>query len=93
MDVHWKIQFLGEFMRNQYIGGGSCLKGRTSTVCKFKSGLGEKKEWCFWGGGDWYPNANYGWGGDIGIFKKWGEILVRRDGFETEGLIPLYRLW
>ena len=33
-------------MKNQYIGG-SCLKGGTSTVCKFKSGLGEKKEWCF----------------------------------------------
>ena len=50
MGVHWKIQFLGEFMKNQYIGG-SCLKGGTSTVCKFKSGLGEKKEWCFWEGG------------------------------------------
>ena len=59
MGVHLKIQFLGEFMKNQYIGG-SCLKGGTSTVCKFKSGLGEKKEWCFWGGGDWYPNAHYG---------------------------------
>ena len=50
MGVHWKIQFLGEFMKNQYIGG-SCLKGGTSTVCKFKSGLGEKKECVFEEGG------------------------------------------
>ena len=92
MGVHWKIQFLGEFMKNQYIGG-SCLKGGTSTVCKFKSGLGEKKEWCFWGGGGLISQCTLWvrWGHRD--FEKWGEILVRRDGFETEGLIPLYRLW
>ena len=39
-------------MKNQYRGGGYCLKRRTWTVCRFKGGLGKKEGGFFEGGVD-----------------------------------------
>ena len=62
MGVHWKIWFLREALHeNQYTGGG-CLKRGAWSVCRFKKGLGKKRgDGVFEGGGDWYPNAHYGY--------------------------------
>ena len=60
--VHWKIRPLGGVTKNQYGGGGDCLKRWAWTVFQFKGGgsLARKRGWCFWGG-SWYPNAHYAW--------------------------------
>ena len=44
LGVHGKIRVLGGgFTKNQYRGGGDCVKGKVWTVCQFKGGLARKK--------------------------------------------------
>ena len=42
MGVYWKVRFLGDCMKNQYIGGELPKKGAWA-VCRFKRGLGKKR--------------------------------------------------
>ena len=54
LGVHWKVQLLGGFMKNQY-RGWDCLKrgGGAWTVCRFiREGLARKKEVMFLRGVD-----------------------------------------
>ena len=64
LGVHWKIQLLGEFEKNQY-REGDCLKRGAWTVCWFKGVLARKSGWCFWGGGGgdnpMHTMLSYGW--------------------------------
>ena len=71
MGVHWKILFLGGFMKNQYIGG--LHKGGAWTVCRLKKGAWPKRGRVFlWRVAT--PMHTMGEVGGMGGFKIWGDL-------------------
>ena len=84
MEVHWKIQFFGESIKKQDVGRG-LPKGGAWTACRFKRGLGKKRNAVFEGG--WYSKET------MEDFKKWGELSNGWDDFEMGGWYPLWTMY
>ena len=58
MGVHWKIQLLGGFTKNQYRGGDCLKRGGLNSLSIYKGGGVARKKEVFLRG-DWYPNTHY----------------------------------
>ena len=58
LGVHWKVQLLGGFMKNQYRGWDCLKRWGLDSLSIYKGGLSKKEGGGVFEGG-WYPNAHY----------------------------------
>ena len=78
--IHLKIHVLegAGFTKNQYRGRDCLKRGRTSTVCKFKEGLGKEEEGVF--KGELIPQCTlYG-------SKGYSKLVTKKWQWENDGV-------